>query len=358
MRPWEWRGSESDCAQQPGIANWRGLKATIVLATSYMTALKIWQPDRPAIIRGPWNTALEMIRRRSCSATKRGRPVRDRGGRRWLSKGGAAGPEGLAFGDRRVVAGSPPRWSTRKKISTRARPIPPKSRGSAASKAPAQRLGRFPPLIHAHRKQAPPFSTIRPNCFGAPGPCGWHGSKLTWKSARVTVLGEWPFPQDWAFYPHTNDDIPRDRCAARRLRHHQTAQMPLVTPGTHKPRRSEHSRRLDGWLAGPGSIPAPFCQNEIDPGGGSLAWAGAGPHVVFTNRFRPCIGSALNTSDPTAKCALEKWRASDAWPRWASRISTNFQQGRPGCRAIRCWRAAEPEVPGGLPLAPAKRAAG
>src|SRR3981189_3260106 len=32
-----------------------------------------------------------------------------------------------------------------------------------------------------------------------------HGSKLNMKSARYGSPGEWH--QDWAFYPHTNDDI-------------------------------------------------------------------------------------------------------------------------------------------------------
>ena len=66
-----------------------------------------------------------------------------------------------------------------------------------------------------------------------------HGSKLNMKSAQYGSPVEWH--QDWAFYPHTNDDILAigvllDDC--------DLANGPmLVTPGTHNRRGLESSRR-------------------------------------------------------------------------------------------------------------------
>ena len=48
-----------------------------------------------------------------------------------------------------------------------------------------------------------------------------HGSKLNMKSAGFGAAVEWH--QDWAFYPHTNDDVLATGIYTRRLRHAERA---------------------------------------------------------------------------------------------------------------------------------------
>src|SRR4051812_21734267 len=84
-----------------------------------------------------------------------------------------------------------------------------------------------------------------------------HGSKLNMKSAQYGSPVEWH--QDWAFYPHTNDDVLAigvllDDCALENG--------PLmVMPGSHKGPTWDH--HADGYFCGaidPAACPLDFAQ--------------------------------------------------------------------------------------------------
>ena len=130
-----------------------------------------------------------------------------------------------------------------------------------------------------------------------------HGSKLNMKSAQYGSPVEWH--QDWAFYPHTNDDVLAigvllDDC--------DLSNGPiLVTPGTHT-REVWNHHGDDGCFAGlidPDSI-----KTEI---GRAIACTGRAGSMSF-HHVRALHGSAMNTSDRSRNLLLYEVAASDAWP--------------------------------------------
>jgi len=127
-------------------------------------------------------------------------------------------------------------------------------------------------------------------------------SKLNMKAAGYGAAVEWH--QDWAFYPHTNDDLAAvgvmmDDCAIENG--------PLLcVPGSHKgPIFDHHS---DGVFCG-----------AIDPETPGLALETARPCTgpagsISIHHARTTHGSALNTSDKMRRLLLFQYRAADAWP--------------------------------------------
>ena len=122
------------------------------------------------------------------------------------------------------------------------------------------------------------------------------------KAAGYGAAVEWH--QDWAFYPHTNDDlcavgVMMDDCAIENG--------PLLcVPGSHKgPVFDHHS---DGYFCG-----------AIDPETPGLALETAKPCIgpagsISIHHARTIHGSALNTSDKMRRLLLFQYRAADAWP--------------------------------------------
>jgi phytanoyl-CoA hydroxylase len=130
-----------------------------------------------------------------------------------------------------------------------------------------------------------------------------HGSKLNMKSAQYGSPVEWH--QDWAFYPHSNDDVLAigvllDDC--------DLANGPmLVTPGTHTGEVWNHHGD-DGCFAGlidPDTITA-----EIERAIPCMGRAGS----MSFHHVRALHGSAMNTSDRSRNLLLYEVAASDAWP--------------------------------------------
>jgi phytanoyl-CoA hydroxylase len=127
-------------------------------------------------------------------------------------------------------------------------------------------------------------------------------SKLNMKAAGYGAAVEWH--QDWAFYPHTNDDLAAvgvmmDDCAIENG--------PLLcVPGSHKgPVYDHHS---DGYFCG-----------AIDPETPGLNLETARPCIgpagsISIHHARTIHGSALNTSDKMRRLLLFQYRAADAWP--------------------------------------------
>jgi ectoine hydroxylase-related dioxygenase (phytanoyl-CoA dioxygenase family) len=129
-----------------------------------------------------------------------------------------------------------------------------------------------------------------------------HGAKLNMKSAGYGAAVEWH--QDWAFYPHTNDDVLAtglylDDCGM------ENGPL-LVVPGTHK--GPVHDHHTDGYFAG---AMAP----EIE----GLDYAKAVPLTgkagsMTIHHARLVHGSALNTSSKPRRLLLHEYTAADAWP--------------------------------------------
>ena len=130
-----------------------------------------------------------------------------------------------------------------------------------------------------------------------------HGSKLNMKSAQYGSPVEWH--QDWAFYPHSNDDV---LAIGVLLYDCDLANGPmLVTPGTHTGEVWNHHGD-DGCFAG--LIDPDAIKTEI---GRAIACTGRAGSMSF-HHVRALHGSAMNTSDRSRNLLLYEVAASDAWP--------------------------------------------
>ena len=130
-----------------------------------------------------------------------------------------------------------------------------------------------------------------------------HGSKLNMKSAHFGSPVEWH--QDWAFYPHTNDD---GLAIGVLLDDTDLSNGPmLVTPGTHQGELWSHHGE-DGRFAG--LIDPDLIQDEIKRAVPCMGKAGS----MSFHHVRALHGSALNTSDRPRNLLLYEVAASDAWP--------------------------------------------
>jgi ectoine hydroxylase-related dioxygenase (phytanoyl-CoA dioxygenase family) len=136
------------------------------------------------------------------------------------------------------------------------------------------------------------------------GPSGvrLHGSKINLKSAGYGAPVEWH--QDWAFYPHTNDDllavgVMLDDCAL------ENGPL-LVMPGSHRGPVWDHHQ--DGAFCG-----------AMDAGATPLRFADAVPLTapagsMSFHHVRLVHGSAQNLSDRPRTLLLYEYAAADAWP--------------------------------------------
>jgi ectoine hydroxylase-related dioxygenase (phytanoyl-CoA dioxygenase family) len=129
-----------------------------------------------------------------------------------------------------------------------------------------------------------------------------HGSKINLKSPHYGSPVEWH--QDWAFYPHTNDDILAvgvmlDDCTV------ENGAM-LVLPDTH--RGPVHDHHADGYFCG-----------AMDPDACGLDFGAAVPvtgkaGAMSFHHVRAVHGSAQNRSDKPRALLLYEFAAADAWP--------------------------------------------
>jgi len=130
-----------------------------------------------------------------------------------------------------------------------------------------------------------------------------HSSKLNMKAARYGSPVEWH--QDWAFYPHTNDDV---LAVGVMLDDMDLENGPLlVTPGTHKgPVWNHHGD--DGRFCG--LVDPVEIRTEIANAVPLIGRAGS----MSFHHVRSLHGSALNTSDRSRNLLLYGIAAADAWP--------------------------------------------
>jgi len=166
-----------------------------------------------------------------------------------------------------------------------------------------------------------------------------HGSKLNMKSAGYGAAVEWH--QDWAFYPHTNDDVLAtglylDDCGL------ENGPL-LVVPGTHKGPVYDH--HTDGYFVG-----------AMNPEIEGLDYSKAVPLMgkagsMTIHHVRLVHGSALNTSAQPRRLLLHEYVAADAWPLMGV---SNFEEFN--SRVVLGKPTIEPRlssVPVRMPLPPA-----
>lgn len=129
-----------------------------------------------------------------------------------------------------------------------------------------------------------------------------HGSKLNMKDPKYGSPVEWH--QDWAFYPHTNDDL---LAIGVMLDDVELENGPLlVLPGTHKGPVYDH--HAEGRFCGaidPVAVKLPYDQ--------AVAVTGKAGSASF-HHVRLVHGSAQNTSDRPRQLLLYECGAADAWP--------------------------------------------
>jgi ectoine hydroxylase-related dioxygenase (phytanoyl-CoA dioxygenase family) len=129
-----------------------------------------------------------------------------------------------------------------------------------------------------------------------------HGSKLNMKFAKYGAAVEWH--QDWAFYPHTNDDL---LAVGIMLDDVVMENGPLlVVPGSHRgPTYSHHHR---GYFTGAVNL-----ETEQPALSAAVPLTGkAGSMTV--HHVRALHGSALNTSIRPRRILFYEIAAADAWP--------------------------------------------
>ena len=129
-----------------------------------------------------------------------------------------------------------------------------------------------------------------------------HTSKLNMKSAGFGAAVEWH--QDFAFYPHTNDDV---LAIAVILDDMESENGPLmVFPGSHK--HPIHDHHVDGVFAGAMDLAA--CGLDMKDAVELKGPAGS----VSIHHGRIVHGSALNKSTRDRRLLFYEMMAADAFP--------------------------------------------
>ena len=127
--------------------------------------------------------------------------------------------------------------------------------------------------------------------------------KLNMKSAGFGAPVEWH--QDWAFYPHTNDDL----AAIGIMLDDMTMQNGpmLVVPGSHKGPIYDHHGPDSRFC---GAMDPAACDIDLSQALPCLGRAGS----VTVHHVRAVHGSATNVSGAARRFLLFQYRAADAWP--------------------------------------------
>lgn len=129
-----------------------------------------------------------------------------------------------------------------------------------------------------------------------------HTTKLNMKSAGYGAAVEWH--QDYAFYPHTNDDILAIGVLIDDMASENGPIM--VYPGSHKGPVYDH--HVDGVFAG-AILPE---ANGLNPADAVELTGPAGSISIHHGRI--VHGSALNTSDRARRILFYEMMAADAFP--------------------------------------------
>jgi phytanoyl-CoA hydroxylase len=129
-----------------------------------------------------------------------------------------------------------------------------------------------------------------------------HGSKLNMKSAGYGSPVEWH--QDWAFYPHTNEDV---LAIGVMLDDVTPENGPLqIVPGSH--RGPIHDHQNDGAFVGAIDVG----RSGLDVATAATLTGLAGSMTI--HHVRAVHGSALNRSGRSRRVLFYEIAAADAWP--------------------------------------------
>ncbi len=129
-----------------------------------------------------------------------------------------------------------------------------------------------------------------------------HTSKLNMKSAGYGAAVEWH--QDWAFYPHTNDDILAVGVIIDDMAEENGPLM--VFPGSHKGPVYDH--HAGGYFAGAVSLAV----NGLDAGDAATLSGPAGS--ISLHHVRALHGSAPNRSARDRRMLFYEITSADAFP--------------------------------------------
>jgi ectoine hydroxylase-related dioxygenase (phytanoyl-CoA dioxygenase family) len=168
---------------------------------------------------------------------------------------------------------------------------------------PRVRRIKGPHLVHAEYAALVRHPGIVEVLQGLWGPdIRFDTAKLNLKSAGYGAAVEWH--QDWAFYPHTNDDL---AAVGVMMDDMELANGPLmILPGSHKGPVYDH--HFEGKFCG-----------AMDPAKDGLDFSKAIPLTgragsITVHHVRAVHGSAVNTSNKDRRLLLFQFRAADAWP--------------------------------------------
>ena len=128
----------------------------------------------------------------------------------------------------------------------------------------------------------------------------YNGHKLNMKYPGFGSPVEWH--QDWAFYPHTNDDLLAVGVVIDDMTVENGALM--VIPGSHKGPTFDHHQNgaFIGAVTDTDFIPEGAVPIEMKAGG------------ITLHHVRALHGSAPNTSEKSRRLLLFQYCAVDAWP--------------------------------------------
>ncbi len=132
------------------------------------------------------------------------------------------------------------------------------------------------------------------------------GSKLNMKAAGYGAPVEWH--QDWAFYPHTNDDLLAIGIMLDDVTSENGALR--VLPGSHRGPVYDH-RSEEGFFVGA----IRDVNSQVDLSKAVPIYGRAGSMSV--HHVRAVHGSALNLSGQPRRMLFYEMTAADAWPLWS-----------------------------------------
>jgi phytanoyl-CoA hydroxylase len=174
---------------------------------------------------------------------------------------------------------------------------------SHSAAEPRVRRIKTPHLHHAEYARAARHPKIVELLKDLWGTVRFDTGKLNMKWAGYGAPVEWH--QDWAFYPHTNDDLAAvgimlDDCDL------ENGPM-MVIPGSHLGPVHDH-HGPDGRFCG-----------AMDPAAGEADFSRAVPCLgragsITVHHVRAVHGSATNFSGKPRRFLLFQYRAADAWP--------------------------------------------
>ncbi len=127
--------------------------------------------------------------------------------------------------------------------------------------------------------------------------------KLNMKSAGYGAPIEWH--QDWAFYPHTNEDLAAVGIMIDDVDIENGPMM--VVPGSHKGPIHDHHGPNGRFC---GAMDPETCDIDLSSAQPCLGKAGA----ITVHHVRAVHGSATNFSGRPRRFLLFQYRAADAWP--------------------------------------------